>query len=87
MADNFRFEQSTLSSPAKKAFAVTPNDGADLSVVARAIYVGSSGDLVVILADDTSTVTFSNIPVGWHPIRAKRIYSTGTTAASIVAVY
>jgi hypothetical protein len=31
-------------------------------------------------------LTFGNIPVGWHPIRVTRVW-TSTTATNIVAVW
>ena len=85
--DRFSSHQASLDAPARRAAAVTPNDSADLSEVPRALYVGTAGDLVVKLVDDASSVTFPNLPVGWHPIRAVRVYATNTTADDIVAVY
>ena len=74
------------SNPADGAAAVTPNDGADLAHVARALYVGSTGD-IKIDTPNGDTVTFSAVPVGIFPVRANRVYSTGTTATNIVALY
>jgi hypothetical protein len=79
-------QSSSLDSPAGSAFAITPNDGADLATVTRSIYIGSSGNVSVILAGDSSAVTFSNMAVGYHPLRVKRLRSTGTTAGSIVGL-
>lgn len=74
-------------SPAVNAFAITPADGADLATVTRGIYAGGAGDLkVVTLGGDT--VTFVGLAAGViHPIRAARVFATGTTATSIVGVY
>ena len=50
------------------------------------LYVGSTGNLKV----DTitgSTVTFKNMPVGFFPVQVKKVYSTGTTAADIIALW
>ncbi|MEZ4714299.1 MAG: hypothetical protein R3A44_44375 [Caldilineaceae bacterium] len=85
--DNFSSYQPSLDAPARRAAAVTPNDSADLTEVPRALYIGTAGDLVVKLVDDASSVTFPNMPVGWHPIRPARVYATNTTASDIVAVY
>jgi hypothetical protein len=50
------------------------------------LYVGGSGDLKV----DTiagSTVTFKAVPIGFFPVQVKKIYGTGTTASSIIALW
>ena len=74
-----------VSSP--KAVAVTPSDSTNLSFDTRAIYVGTSGNVVAVFCDD-STVTFANVPAGTIlPIIVKRINSTSTTASNIVAIY
>jgi hypothetical protein len=49
------------------------------------IYVGTTGNLVVTTR--TGDVTFTNLAVGYHPIMAVRIKSTGTTAAGILVAY
>jgi hypothetical protein len=53
----------------------------------RALYVGVSGDVVVDLVFGGTAIPFRNAAVGWHPIRATKIYSTanGTSASFIVA--
>ena len=73
--------------PGEGAAAVTPNDSTDLTTIARALYVGGAGN-VKIDAADGSTVTFSGVLAGSIlPVRAARVYSTGTTATNIVAIY
>lgn len=66
--------------------AVTPNDGADLSRIARALYVGSTGNVKVTTVDG-DVLTFSSVPVGILDIYVKRVWSTGTTASSIIALW
>jgi hypothetical protein len=86
--DPYDTQQSGLSSPASKAFAITPANGSDLSVVPRAIYVGTGGDLVVKLRGDSASVTLKNVPSGAVlPVRAIRVYSTSTTATDLVGLY
>ena len=87
MADNFESHADGLGSPAKSAAAVTPADGADLGTVARSLYVGGGGDVKVDMAG-SGTVTFVAVPAGSIlPVRAKRVYATGTTATNIVALW
>lgn len=76
-----------LATPARRAFAITPSNSADLTEVTRSLYIGAGGDLAVILDGDTVAVTFVAVPTGTVlPIRAKLVKSTGTTAASIVGL-
>ena len=74
-------------SAAGNAAAVTPSDTDNLTVVSRGIYIGSAGAVRVLTAGG-QTVTFSGLAVGTiHPIRAQRVFATGTTANGIVAVW
>lgn len=70
------------------AVAVTPHDTNDLAGGAtKGLYVGGSGNVVVIMANDDE-VTFTGLSAGVvHPFSVKRVKATGTTATSIVAVY
>ncbi len=53
----------------------------------RALWIGTAGDLVVVMSDETDTVTFAAIPAGTLlPIQAKAVRNT-STAGSIVALY
>ena len=86
MMGRYSGRQAHLADPASHAFAVTPSDAADLDNWALALYVGTAGDVRV----DTwggETVTFANVPAGVLPVRVKRVYATGTTAAGIVGLY
>lgn len=67
------------------AVAITPSDSADLTDPVSALYIGTAGALKV----DTiggDTVTLANVAVGYLPLAAKKVYSTGTTAAGIVGL-
>ncbi len=81
-------EQGPLA-PAQAAVAVTPHDTNELSrKPTRAIFVGVGGDVAVKLTDDTSAVTFKNVPGGTIlPIGCYLVLSTGTTATNILALY
>ncbi len=75
-------------SPARAAAAVTPNDDTDLAGGCRGLYVGTGGDLALILAEDSAAVTFKNAISGTVlPLCVKRVKATGTTATDIVALY
>ena len=67
-------------------FAITPSDSSDLVQIPRGIYVGGSGDLAVHDLDGDA-VTFTNLAAGVvHPISAKKVLSTGTTATGIIGI-
>jgi hypothetical protein len=75
------------SIPALNGFAVTPSDSVDLAAASRGIYVGVSGNVKVTTLNGDA-VTFVGLAAGIiHPIAASRVWSTGTAATSIVAVY
>jgi len=77
--------QST--SPAIKAVSITPDDSNDLTKITRGLYVGTSGDIAVILSGDTSSVTLKNLAAGVeHAISVKRVLATGTTATDIIGL-
>ena len=51
-----------------------------------ALYVGTAGTLKVTMLDG-SVVSYAAIAAGRHPLRVKRVWSTGTSATGIVAEY
>ena len=70
---------------AYEAASVTPSDTGALSGV-RGLYIGTGGDVKVDM-EGGSAVTFSNAIGGSIlPIRATRVYSTGTTASNILSL-
>lgn len=74
--------------PARSAAAVTPHNTNALSATSRALYIGGAGDIKIDLADSGSAITFVGVPAGTIlPVQATRVYSTGTTATSIVALF
>lgn len=86
-SDTFEGYAEGLGSPARGGVAVTPDDTDELDKVTRAVWVGSTGNMAVLMADG-STLTFNSIPAGtWLPIRVRRVNSTGTTASNIVALH
>lgn len=82
------------ASPAAGAVACTPSDTVNIpSGACRALYIGGPtgggyADVVVMVADYSTSVTFKNVPVGAVlPVSAVRVLATGTTATNIVALY
>lgn len=75
---------SYWSDPPTLAWDVTPSDTVDEPRHFRALYIGVSGD-VVIVGVSGEAITYANMPVGRYARVGKRVNATGTTAASIVA--
>jgi hypothetical protein len=81
-ADDFANYNTGLDSPLYHGVLVSPNDSVDLAKVTRACLVGTTGDVKVTTAGG-ETLVVPSVPVGWHPFRVSRIWSTGTTASNI----
>jgi hypothetical protein len=77
-----------LTSPALKAFEITPSDTLNLPALTRGLYVGVSGDVKVTMAGNNGTVTFVNLAAGMiHPLRVEKVFANGTDATNIIGVY
>lgn len=91
MADRFRTQSPTLESPAGYAFAVTKSDSTIFAQPTRSLYVGTGGNVKVMMFNKTNAntvLTFANVQSGTIlPIRVQRVYSGNTTATSIIGLY
>lgn len=68
------------------AEAVTPSDTATIPCT-LGLYIGVTGTVVVDMKDG-GTITFVGATAGTVlPIQVVKVHATGTTAASIVALY
>jgi hypothetical protein len=74
------------TAPASGGADITKNDSTILDSRTRAVWVSVAGDLKVTTWDG-SVMTFGNVPVGFHVVRAKIVWSTGTTATVTNAVW
>ena len=66
------------------ASAVTNYQNANNGCV---LYIGTSGDLTVDTISGNEKVYFRQVPVGFFPVQVKKIWKTGTTADTIVALW
>lgn len=68
------------------AKVVTPNDSTNLTYPS-VIYVGGTGNVKVTTAQGDD-VTFNGLPAGFViPVQVIRVWSTGTSATNMVAIY
>jgi len=75
------------TAPIASAVAITKNDSTTFAAT-RGIYVGVSGDVIVLHAGDSATTTYKSLAAGvFHPISIVKVMSTGTTATDIVGCY
>lgn len=87
MQDMTREAPAKMAGPVTDGEAITPSDVTVVSPTPRALYVGAAGNLVVEMVGGHE-LTFVGVPAGTLlPIRVNRVLSTGTTAASIVALW
>ena len=74
------------NAPGTAAFAITPNDSADLANVTRGLLLGAAGNVKVDMLE-SGTVTLALAAGIIHPLRVKRVYAAGTTATGIIGLY
>lgn len=86
MTDRYIADPTSAAS-GEEPFAITKSDTVNFAFTVRGIYVGGTGDVVVV-TERGNTVTFSAVPVGVIlPVRAIRVNSTSTTATLMVGMY
>ena len=71
--------------PAVTVFDVTPDDATDLAQATSALNVASPGSVHVTTIDGSEAVLTVH-PGHAFPIRARRVWATGTTATGIVGL-
>jgi hypothetical protein len=76
----------TATYAATRAVAVTPSDTTTFGDQTRALWVGGSGAVKVRMSDGSDCV-FSDLSATLLPIQCDMVYSTGTTATNIVAMF
>lgn len=86
MTDRFQARSEDQTGAIRRGAAIVPNDAADLAAETRAIYVGSAGDVAVVLISG-DVLTFAGVPAGTLlPVRAIRVKATGTTAGLLLGL-
>lgn len=85
MSDPFKNYTPGLESPATLLEAITPNDDVDIAMPSRALNVQQSGTLRVTTTDGDTATLFVAAGICF-PVRAARVWATGTTALGITAL-
>lgn len=82
MSDIYESLATGASGPIVGAFAIAPNDAADLPHVTRQIFAQGAGNLAIVWQSGLETI--EPVAAGERlPWRARRILATGTTATGI----
>ena len=82
MPDAFADRHRRPTDPAVTVFDITPNDSADLAHVTVALNVATPGTVRVTTVDG-STADLTVNPGQAFPVRARRVWQTGTTATGL----
>lgn len=86
MKDPFDNHARTIGQPADDAFPITPSDTQSLTIVTRALYIGTGGNITVKMKRGT-VVTFTAVPSATIlPVRIIEVLQTNTTAGNIVGL-
>lgn len=85
MSDIFQNHTPGLESPPSHLLAVVPSDSADLAMASRAINVAQSGLVQVTTVAGSTAAVYVAAGVAF-PVRATRIWATGTTASGITVL-
>lgn len=86
MIDSFQNYGDSAADPARRAFAVTPSDAAELTLLPKALLIGGAGNVVLRAVDSPVDVSVAVVAGQIVPIRARYVRATGTTATAIVAL-
>lgn len=85
MDNDFASTQDSLTSPARKPFAISPSDTVALAIVPKRIFIGGGGDVCLRGIDGSADVIYRNVANGVYlNVRPAFVRATGTTATFII---
>lgn len=86
MHDRFSTGGDSITAPARRAFAITPDDADTLPFVTKGLCIGGTGQVVLRCLDNDSDVTMLVMAGQILPIRVTHVRATGTTATGLVGL-
>lgn len=87
MADTYQdISGGGRGEPATHVFTISPDDVSDLPYLPRAIWVGVGGSITLMSVGGTIGVITGIVAGTIVPVRARKVYATGTSAAGLVAL-
>jgi len=88
--NKFSQNDASVIAPYTRAVSLTLSDTVDLTETPRGLHVHAgtaSTPVKVIMAGDTVAVTLQ-LQTGFiYPLRVSRVYATGTSATTVIALY
>ena len=89
-SDKFAQTERGILAPYTRAVTITPSDSTDLTETPRALQIHAgtgSTPVKVTMAGDSAAVTM-NLQTGYiFPLRVSRVWATGTSATTVIALY
>lgn len=85
--DEFFGMKDDIAGPMTDGAGVTPSNTEDLSHVTRALWIGGTGDVGVVMASGRSLVLKAVPAATLLPLRVTRVLFTETTATEIIALW
>ena len=85
MSDRYRHHQTGLESPAVDVIEIVPDDATDLAQPLRAVNVAQSGYLRLTTTGGSTARLYVAAGTAF-PVRARRVFATGTDAQGIVGL-
>ncbi len=83
--DRNQYRPSSIDSPASTGEAIAPNDAANLPSSSSYIHIEGAGTLhFEFVSGNEHTMTLA---AGWHPLRIRKVFATGTTATGITGLW
>ena len=87
MALDRKSVHNTPDGPADGAFSITTSDANDLERHIRGIYVGVAGNIQINTLDGRTVIIVGAVAGSVLPIGAIRVWTTNTTASSLLGLY
>lgn len=86
MFDKFSSFASSLSTPPTAIVSIAPDDDANLDQATRALNVAGAGNVRLTTTEGMTETIYVGAGIAF-PIRATRIWATGTDATGIKGLY
>jgi len=75
-----------VGQPITHIFPIIPSDTVDLVYLPRGIYVGTAGNIAVLTLGGSIAIFVGALAGSILPVRAVRVYATGTTASNLLSL-
>lgn len=85
--DSFYHLSQSSMTPSENCFAIIPHDTNELPYLTKGIYIGTTGDLKLLVGSAQEPVIFRNVVAGSVlDVRVRAVLNSGTTAGDLVGL-